>query len=421
MASTRLFWIPMTPHDALQVLIICHAKGAGEGDFPRPKDFGEAIRNGFVRQEGNDLVRELSLADGQGTGAAVRLFFADSTDTLPQPQELDTALHTLVVLLVTWALIEDDPVIARLEAIALIVKSSSKRHGLLILGASEDVLSHFRKKTGIAALKDPQGWSVEKLGEYALRPAYAAMLALNRAHQQLANDETLQGDPKYHNKARFFISHAKLDGLPLAQALSHVIANLDWLEQFYDAKDILPGDDFKEILERGILGSMVLVLRTDIYDLRHWCRQEVMWAEEHDRPVLLVDARTQLSIRPSVLGFTGVPTVRIPDGNLVRVLLEAFQEWVRIGVLHRRFAEVVKPGTPLSETTEFLSRPPTLTSLAESIKRLRKRCPPGATVQVVYSEPPLENKHSAAAQDMIHGIFAGGSVVSFKTFIAQLP
>src|ERR1700719_2296623 len=34
---------------------------------------------------------------------------------------------------------------------------------------------------------------------------------------------------------RLFISHAKLDGLPLAHSLRHLIGRFTWLEAFYDA------------------------------------------------------------------------------------------------------------------------------------------------------------------------------------------
>ncbi len=61
------------------------------------------------------------------------------------------------------------------------------------------------------ALKTPQGWSLEKLGEYALRPSHAAIMVLNKAHR-LLSDALSSGA---NGKARFFISHAKLDGLPL--------------------------------------------------------------------------------------------------------------------------------------------------------------------------------------------------------------
>lgn len=250
------------------------------------------------------------------------------------------------------------------------------------------------------------------------------MLALNKAHQMLARDSIAQGGALNGDKARFFISHAKLDGLPLAQSLSHTIGQLAWLGQFYDAKDIQSGDDFKEVLEHGVLGSMLLILRTDIYDLRFWCRQEVMWAEAYDRPALLVDARAELLSRASVLGFTGIPGVRIPDGNLVRVLMEALREWVRIGILRSRFMEVVRTKPALMSETELLSRPPSLTSLAEAIKRLKK--PPkdqaaDAPVRIVHAEPPLETNHHQAAQDLIRGSFANGAVLSFKNFLAQLP
>jgi hypothetical protein len=416
----------MIAPDALQVLVISHATGAESGDFPRGRDYVETIRNSFIRQETHELVRELSLVDEQGTGAAVRRFYVSGKDPgmllPPEASELANALHTLVVLLVTTPLVNDDAVVTRMAEIARAVGISAKRHGFLLLGTSEEVLSSLLRNPAAGALKEPKGWSVEKLGEYALRPAYAAMLALNKAHQLLAYDPHSPDGLTSPGKARFFISHAKLDGLPLAQSLSHTIAQLPWLAQFYDAKDIQSGDDFKEVLERGVLGSMLLVLRTDIYDLRFWCRQEVMWADSYDRPVLLVDARTELLSRASVLGFTGIPGVRIPDGNLVRVLMEGLREWVRIGVLHRRYVEVVAPKSALEKKTELLSRTPTLTSLAEAIKRLKRKArDDDEPVRVVYAEPPLESNHHNAAQDLIRSSFRNGAVLSFKSFLAQLP
>ena len=412
----------MIPPDALQVLIITHAKGAQAGDYPRPKDYVETIGNSFTRPETNELVRELSLVDEQGTGAALRRFYLDSKDPEkglpPDAQELDKALHTLIVLVVTPALCDDDAVIAQLDLIAQAVQNSQPRHDLVVLGTSEETLVRFRGHVNANALKTPQGWSLEKLGEYALRPSHAAIMVLNKAHR-LLNRAMSSGA---NGKACFFISHSKLDGLPLAHSLLHTIKQFPWLSQFYDAEDIQSGDDFKQVLHRGVLESMLLVLRTDIYDLREWCRQEVMWAEAHDRPVLLVDARTELLCRGSVLGFTGVPTVRIPDGNLVRVLVEALREWVRIGVLRRRFAEVAAVTGNLAAETELLSRPPSLTSLVEAIERLKtKSLPNSAPARVVHAEPPLESNHLSAAQTLIRSAFPSGAVLSFKTFLAQLP
>src|SRR5688572_20905936 len=112
----------MTAPDALQILVISHAEGAESGDFPRGRDYVETIRNSFIRQETHELVRELSLVDEQGTGAAVRRFYVSGKDPgmllPPEASELAHALHTLVVLLVTTPLVNDDAVVTRMAEIA---------------------------------------------------------------------------------------------------------------------------------------------------------------------------------------------------------------------------------------------------------------------------------------------------------------
>jgi len=414
----------MIPPDALQVLIISHEKVAQAGDFPREKNYVETIRNSFVRQETNELVRELALVDEQGTGANVKTFYVSSTakePLLPPPAaDLKKALHTLVIVIVSPTLLADKAVVRGLEALARAINDSEKQHGILVLDGTNRELEDFRKTGEAPALSEPQSLRLEALGEYALRPAYAGILALSKTHQLLENDPEIPAGRLGAGRAKFFISHAKLDGLSLSQSLSHTIDQLRWLEKFYDAKDIQPGDDFKEVLEHGVLGSILLILRTDIYDLRFWCRQEVMWAEVYDRPALLVDARAELLNRASVLGFTGIPGVRIPDGNLVRVIAEALREWVRVGILRRRFSAALKDQPGRKAETRLLSRAPSLTSLAAAIRDLKKeKVDPQALVRIVHAEPPLETNHQSAAQDFIAGSFPQGTVLSFKSFLAQ--
>ena len=411
------------PTDSLQVILIAHADGANAGGFPRPRDYVKTIENAFVRSETNEIVRDLALVDDRGTGASVRSFFICGKDaTAPIPlgrDQLDKALHTLVLVFVTRSLVNDGPIMQILEEISLAVKNSDKRHDIVILGTSEEVLKEFRERPEAITLKPRQGWSVEKLGEYAQRPTYAAIMALHRAHRLLVTDRM---HPSAGGRVRFFVSHSKLDGLPLAHSLKHTIGNIPGLDTFYDAEDIQAGEDFEEVLEQGILNSMVLILRTDIYDLRFWCRQEVMWAESYDRPALLVDARTELIHRPSVLGFTGIPCVRIPDGNLIRILLEALREWVRIAVLQRRFRAAVSPGSEEDKRTELLSRAPSLTALAEAINRLvEKGAQPNAEVTIVHPDPALETNHLKAVQAFISSSFEKGQVLSSTAFFALLP
>jgi hypothetical protein len=100
---------------------------------------------------------------------------------------------------------------------------------------------------------------------------------------------------------KLFISHAKMDGLPLARALKHQIGELAWLPKFYDADDLPPGSDWQAELEKNVGASLIVMLRTEEYDNRHWCQQEVLWADEYATPAVLVDARTHLNHPAGIL------------------------------------------------------------------------------------------------------------------------
>jgi hypothetical protein len=108
--------------DALQVLALAHAKGAQSGDYPRIKDYFEEVRTAFVGSDANYLVRELGLIDEKGTGAAIRLFYLNGDgDPLvlpPSNNDLDLALHTLLVIFVTRAFVGDEPCMEGLGRLA---------------------------------------------------------------------------------------------------------------------------------------------------------------------------------------------------------------------------------------------------------------------------------------------------------------
>ena len=161
------------------------------------------------------------------------------------------------------------------------------------------------------------------LGEHAIRPAMLALRILHECRVLLA---TALPNANGHRPGylRLLISHAKVDGLPLAHALKHQIEATRWLEKFYDVDDLPAGLNWQRELERGVGSSLIIMLRTEAYDGRHWCRQEVLWADEYATPAVLVDARTNLNHPAGILPFERLPTVRIPDGNLSRILFWRF-------------------------------------------------------------------------------------------------
>ena len=197
---------------------------------------------------------------------------------------------------------------------------------MIAVSMDERVGHQFSQKR--SALGSLQLLQAVRLGERAIRPAMLALRLLHECRVLLSAALGSGSDPKVGH-LRLFISHAKMDGLPLAHALKHQIESLGWLQGFYDVDDIPPGSDWQRELEQGVGSSLIVIFRTDGYDSRPWCQQEVLWADEYATPAVLVDARTGLNCPAGILPLDRIPTVRIPDGNLMRILFLALREGLR--------------------------------------------------------------------------------------------
>ena len=90
------------------------------------------------------------------------------------------------------------------------------------LVSTYNVLGRQRSRLGSLQLLQ-----VDKLGERAIRPAMLALRLLHECRILLAAMLGSAHDPK-SGHLRLFISHAKMDGLPLAHALKHQIEALGW-------------------------------------------------------------------------------------------------------------------------------------------------------------------------------------------------
>jgi hypothetical protein len=115
------------------------------------------------------------------------------------------------------------------------------------------------------------------------------------------------------------------------------------------------------------------MLRTEAYDGRPWCQQEVLWADEYATPAVLVDARTGLNHPAGTLPFERVPTVRIPDGNLVRILFLALREGLRFLHFMCRVEDMIKSGTlPNPAVYRVFSFQPSMAALLRACHELKK-------------------------------------------------
>jgi hypothetical protein len=272
-----------------------------------------------------------------------------------------------------------------------------------------------------AALGTLQMRSIQAFGERAIRPAMLALLMLHECRLLLspaAPLPTAGGQPPGH--LRLFISHAKIDGLPLAQALRHQIKSIGWLSSFYDAEDLPAGCNWQHELERGVGSSLIIMLRTEVYDSRYWCQQEVRWADEYATPAVLVDARTGLNHPAGALPFDRVPMVRIPDGNLMRILFVALREGLRFLLFMRQVEEMKRTGElPNQVELRVFSFAPSMPALLRACRSLATAtAPPEVPRIILYPDEPLRAGVFEAAQALVAAYAPGARLVTPNTLAA---
>ena len=173
--------------------------------------------------------------------------------------------------------------------------------------------------------------------EAAIAPVVTALEAMERGRSALTNGSFEDRDGLTHGVLKLFISHAKEDGIVVARSLMGVLQQLkescdghSGFEYFYDAEHIRPGSDWKEVLETEAQNCVLIALRTRAYESRYWCRREFLLAESNGVPIIEVDLRNEQYQDSSLLPFDVVPTIRVQDGNLVRVVLHAMAAHLRV-------------------------------------------------------------------------------------------
>ncbi|MGC2331511.1 MAG: TIR domain-containing protein [Candidatus Acidiferrales bacterium] len=340
------------------------------------------------------------LATGEDLGIQLEVF--STAPGLDAEKTLDSFCHTLTVVLVDRSLLDKsgDALWDWLAKCWVLTNASKGRHAMLAIPMDERIGREFSTKR--PELGNLQLLQVTDLGEYAIRPAMLALRLLHEGRVLLAG--ALPSIPDHKpGYLRLFISHAKIDGLPLAHALKHQIEALGWLQDFYDVDDLPGGCDWQAELERGVGSSLIVMLRTEVYDSRPWCQQEVLWADEYATPAVLVDARTGLNHPASVLPLDRVPTVRIPDGNLLRILFLALREGLRFLLFKRRVEQMKESGSLSSKVgLRVFSFPPSMSTLLRACRDLTdSKRPSSAPSLILYPDPPLRAGSYEAANALV--------------------
>jgi hypothetical protein len=371
----------------LQVLLFRHTDDADV--LPYQKAILRAFQGG--EEAGNYL------ATGDDLGIQLEIF--STVPVLGPAEALDAFCHTVTVVFVDRALLDKagESMWDWLAECWNLTSASNGRHGMLAVAMDERTGRLYASKR--PSLASHQLLQVHDLGESGIRPAMLALRVLHECRVRLAEAlPKIPGETAGH--LRLFISHAKIDGLPLALALKHQIDTVSWLKAFYDAADLPSGCDWQKELERGVGSSLIVMLRTEVYEGRYWCKQEVLWADEYATPAVLVEARTGLDHPAGALPFDRVPTVRIPDGNLLRILFLALREGLRCLLFMRRVEQMKENGDlPVGAELRVFSFAPSMSALLRACRILKASKAPSTTPRLIlYPDPPLRaGKYEAAS------------------------
>lgn len=194
---------------------------------------------------------------------------------------------------------------------------------------------------------DVQGEKASDGVEPALAPVATALRAMQRARYVLQRD--INDGKDSETSLKLFISHAKVDGVAMARSLIALLRQLRELDDenlgidyFYDDEHIEPGTLWREVLDAEAKQSVLIALRTEEFENRVWCSREFLSAESNCMPIIAVDLRKAQYHDCGLLPFDLVPTVRVADGNLIRVVLHAMAAHLRMLRLEGQVSDDVR-------------------------------------------------------------------------------
>ena len=232
--------------------------------------------------------------------------------------------------------------------------------------------------------------------ERRMLPVATTLRAMETARRALAAAGPEKGNAGTAGSAglKLFVSHAKIDGVPVALSLISMLLKLRQaegkegtdgsFEYFYDVEDLELGKEWEPTLKNEASRGLLIALRTEAYERRYWCQQEFLLAERNRMPILVVDLRTEQYQDSGLLPFEAAPSVRVHDGNLIRVVLHALSA-------HLRALRVAKVA---HESVRVLPHRPSVYSLAATAEA--KGC-----MEIAYPAPRLADAYLDAVQPLL--------------------
>lgn len=133
---------------------------------------------------------------------------------------------------------------------------------------------------------------------------------------------------------QLFISYARKDGSHKANALRNYIVGTTTIDTFLDVHNVQIEEQIEPRIKNALnRNTALIVIQTDEYANREWCRNEVITAKTKGVPMVVVNDLKQ-GERRSFPYLGNVPTIRW-DGNFQRIV-----DLAMVQILQRRFANM---------------------------------------------------------------------------------
>lgn len=185
-------------------------------------------------------------------------------------------------------------------------------------------------------------------------------------------------------KLKIFISHSKKDenkiGQKRAIEFRDFIRSKTKLDSFFDASDILDGQDFENQIKNNAAGeqSLLVILNSNTYSEREWCQKEVLFAKSNKIPAIAVSLLDG-EVKRCFPYISNIPYIRFNDNwvdVLILILRTALDQYCQAQYLENLREEMEEPDRSTFKVLPF--SPEAYSYVYEELAS-----------NIIYPEPPL--------------------------------
>jgi len=362
----------------------------------------------FARHIYSRLCRDSERPSSRGLGIPV-YFHVGATPTaagLPDVLDLDAAESSVVIALIDTSIRSDQAWRECIRGIENHVASTGRRHLFLPISCEDKVNTVVDKTNCVRLYEFEPKFRQERLIS-ALTHELARLLLAKGADVKTEDFGTLE---KSYAPVKLFISHSKhgREGTVIATEIRDYGRQHLPVATFYDSNDIAAGSDFVKEIKANVADSAMLIVQTNTYSDREWCRKEVLSAKQYACPVLVINAVTVGEDR--LFPYIGnAPSIRwrFDSAHRCQIAIDAALREVLRNVHFLEHVKTLKRAGFLPETCVQIGTAPEILTYGNLLRA--KRCDRTKPSVLLYPDPPLGDEEIEILEDL------NPSNVSFTT------